>query len=138
MLKIKNYQLVDVLEFLEKAELKPKASRVRTKLCRLFYAKVEDLHKDELALIDKFGKKDKNGKVIENGGTYSLVEETATEYHGEKQVLLNEIACVNVDELKDKLDILFLELENSDVKISGKDAHSLDLLLDALEKMGVK
>lgn len=125
--------MVDVLEFLEKAELKPRASRVRTKLNRLFYAKIEDLQGDEMALLDKFGKKDCNGKLIENQGTYTLVETTAAEYHQEKRSLLEETASVNVDELKDKLGVLMEELENSDVKLSGKDAEALDLLLDALE-----
>ena len=36
MLKIKNYQLVDVLEFFEKVELRPKASRVVTVRGRWF------------------------------------------------------------------------------------------------------
>lgn len=133
MIRIKNYQLVDVIEFLEKAELKPKVSRVRSKLNKLLYAKVQDLQGDEMALLDKFGKKDESGKLIENEGTYTLVEATAAEYHQEKRTLLEETASVNIDELRDKLAILTDELENSDVKLSGKDAESLDLLLDVLE-----
>jgi len=133
MLKVKNYQLVDVVEFLEKAALMPRASRVRTKLNRLLFAKVEELQSDEMALLDKFGKKDEKGKLIENAGTFTLVEETAAEYHQEKRTLLEETASVNIDELKDKLAVLMEELENSDVKVSGKDAEALDLLLDALE-----
>lgn len=133
MIKIKNYQLVDVIEFLEKAELKPKVSRVRSKLNKLLYAKVQDLQGDEMALLDKFGKKDESGKLIENEGTYTLVEATAAEYHQEKRTLLEETASVNIDELRDKLAMLTDELENSDVKLSGKDAESLDLLLDVLE-----
>ena len=98
MLKVKNYQLVSVFEFLEKAELRPRASRVRTKLNRLLYAKIEELQGDEMALLDKFGKKDKNGKLIENQGTFTLVEETAAEYHQEKRALLEETSSVNIDE----------------------------------------
>ena len=133
MLKVKNYQLVDVLEFLEKTELKPRASRVRTKLNKLFYAKIEELQGDERALLDKFGKKDENGKLIENQGTFTLVEETAAEYHREKRMLLEEVTSVSIDELKDKVVILVEELENSDIRLSGKDAEALDLLLDSLE-----
>jgi len=133
MLKVKNYQLVDMVEFLEKAELKPRASRVRTKLNRLLYAKIQDLQGDEMALLDKYGKKGGDGRLIENDGTYSLVEETAAEYHQEKRALLEETASVNIDELKDRLGLLIEELENSEVRLSGKDAEALDLLLDALE-----
>jgi hypothetical protein len=133
MLKIKNYQLVDVLEFLEKAELKPKPSRVRTKLNRLLFAKVQDLQADEMALLEKFGKRNDTGKLIENQGTYSLVEDTAAEYHAEKRALLEETAAIGVDELRDALPVLIDELINSEVRLSGKDAEALDLLLDALE-----
>jgi hypothetical protein len=133
MLKIKNYQLVNALEFLEKSELKPKASRVRTKLTKLLYAKIQDLQGDEMALLEKFGKRDESGALIENQGTYTLVEATAAEYHQEKRALLEESASVNVDELRDNLGVLIDELESSDVRLSGKDAESLDLLLDALE-----
>jgi hypothetical protein len=134
MLKVKNYQLVDLLEFLEKAELKPKASRVRTKLNKLFYAKITELQGDEMALLERFGKKDEGGKLIENQGTYSLMEATAAEYHQEKRTLLEETASVNVDELRDNIDVLVDELINSDIKLAGKDAEALDLLLDALEE----
>jgi uncharacterized small protein (DUF1192 family) len=134
MLKVKNYQLVDLLEFLEKAELKPKASRVRTKLNKLFYAKITELQGDEMALLERFGKKDEGGKLIENQGTYSLVEATAAEYHQEKRTLLEETALVNVDELSDNIGVLMEELETSDIKLSGKDAEALDLLLDILEE----
>lgn len=134
MLKIKNYQLVDVIEFLDKVELLPKASRVRTKLNKLLYAKISELQNDEMALLDKFGEKDENGKLIENDGAYTLVEETAAEYHVEKRTLLEETASINVDEIKDKLGILIDELESSDNKLSGKDAEALDLLLDLLEE----
>jgi hypothetical protein len=106
MLKMKNYQLVDALEFLEKSELKPRASRVRTKLNKLFYAKIQDLQGDEMALLEKYGKRDERGKLVENQGTYTLVEATAAEYHAEKRALLEETAAVNVDELKDHLSVL--------------------------------
>jgi hypothetical protein len=133
MLKIQNYRLVDILEFLEKTELKPKASRVRTKLGKLIYAKIQDLQADEMALLEKFGKRDEGGALIESQGTYSLVEKTAAEYHAEKRTLLEETAAVVADELRDNLGVLIEELVNSEVRVSGKDAQSLDLLLDVLE-----
>jgi len=124
---------VDVLEFLEKTELTPRASRVRTKLCKLFYSKVEELHSDEVALLDKYGKKNEDGKLIQSDGNYTLAESTALEYHQEKAALLEEDMVISIDELKDKISVLITELENSDIKVSGKDAAALDVLLDALE-----
>jgi hypothetical protein len=86
-----------------------------------------------MALLEKFGKRDESGALIEDSGTYTLIEETAAEYHQEKGALLEENTAINVDELHDKLSVLIEELENSEVKLAGKDAESLDLLLDALE-----
>ena len=134
MMKLQNFRLVDLLEFLEKAELKPRASRVRTKLAKLLYDKIGELQGDELALLEKFGKKGDDGKLVENDGTYTLVEATAAEYHQEKRTLMEETASINVDELIDKLAVLIDELENNDVRVSGKDAEALALLLDVLEE----
>ncbi len=133
MLQIKNYQLVDLLEFLEKAELRPKASRVRTKLGKLILAKIQDLQADEMALLEKYGKRDDAGKLLENDGTYSLIEDTAAEYHVEKRTLLEEMANINADELRVSLGTLIEEMESCESRLSGKDAEVLDLLLDMLE-----
>ena len=133
MLTFKNYQLIGITQFLEKSELKPRASRVRTRLCRLLYDKIEDLQSDEMALLERFGQKDSEGKLLENNGTFSLCEETASEYHQEKRALLEESTSVNVDEFLDKIHVLIEDLEASEVRFSGKEAEVLDLLLEALE-----
>jgi Protein of unknown function (DUF1617). len=133
MIKLKNCDLVNIAEFLDKTELPPKASRTRTKLNRLFITKIGELNNDERELLEKYGKKDGNGNLVEDNGNFTLVTETAAEFHLEKAALFEEVTSVNVDELKDKLETLIEVLENSDVKYSGKDADALDLLLDALE-----
>jgi len=133
MLRLKNLDLINVAEFLDKAELPPKASRVRSKLNRLFISKIGELNNDERELLEKYGKKDEHGNLVEDNGNFTLVPESAAEFHQEKAALFDEVTSVNVDELKDKLGILIDALENSDIKLSGKDAEALDILLDALE-----
>jgi Protein of unknown function (DUF1617). len=133
MLELKNNELVGVVEFLEKLELTPKASRVRTKLNKLLGFKVEELYKDEMDLLDRFGKKDDKGNLLETDGAYSLVEETALSYHKEKEVLLNEVNYIDIRELHAKLPILIDELENSDEKLTGHKAEVFDFLMDLLE-----
>jgi hypothetical protein len=91
------------------------------------------LQGDEMALLEKFGKRGEDGKLVENQGIYTLIEATAAEYHSEKRTLLEENASVNVDEIREHLSVLIEELLGSEVRLSGKDAESLDLLLDALE-----
>lgn len=133
MLKIKNEELVDVITFLEGFELQPKVSRVRTKLVKLIREKIDELYKDEVELLQRFGKKDEDGNLIQDNGNFSLLAETATEYHKEKADLLNEDSVIDVAELHDRLPLLIGGLEDSEVTVSGKEAETLELILGLLE-----
>lgn len=133
MLRIRNEELVDVITFLEGFELQPKVSRVRTKLGKLIRQKIDELYKDEVDLLQRFGKKDEEGNLIQDNGNFSLLPETAAEYHKEKADLLEEISSIDVAELHDKLPLLIGGLEDSEVKVSGKDAETLELVLELLE-----
>ena len=133
MLKIRNEELVDVITFLEGFELQPKVSRVRTKLVKLIRTKIDELYKDEVDLLQRFGKKDEEGNLVQDNGNFSLLPETAVEYHKEKADLLNEDSVIDVAELHDKLPLLIGGLEDSEVKVSGKDAEALELILELLE-----
>lgn len=133
MLKIRNEELVDVITFLEGFELQPKVSRVRTKLVKLILVKIDELYKDEVDLLQRFGKKDEEGNLVQDNGNFSLLPETAAEYHKEKTDLLNEVSVIDVAELHDKLPLLIGGLEDSEVTVSGKDAETLELILELLE-----
>ena len=133
MLKIRNEELVDVITFLEGFELQPKVSRVRTKLVKLIRTKIDELYKDEVDLLQRFGKKDEEGNLVQDNGNFSLLPETAVEYHKEKADLLNEDSVIDVAELHDKLPLLIGGLEDSEVMVSGKDAEALELVLELLE-----
>ena len=133
MLRIRNEELVDVITFLEGFELQPKVSRVRTKLVKLIRTKIDELYKDEVDLLQRFGKKDEEGNLVQDNGNFSLLPETAAEYHKEKADLLNEDSVIDVAELQDKLPLLIGGLEDSEVKVSGKDAETLELVLELLE-----
>ncbi|HDU7288998.1 TPA: DUF1617 family protein [Listeria monocytogenes] len=133
MLRIRNEELVDVITFLEGFELQPKVSRVRTKLGKLIRQKIDELYKDEVDLLQRFGKKDEEGNLIQDNGNFSLLPETAAEYHKEKADLLNEDSVIDVAELHDKLPLLIGGLEDSEVTVSGKDAETLELILELLE-----
>lgn len=133
MIKIKNQDLVDVITFLEGFELTPKVSRVRTKLVKLIREKIDELYKDEVDLLQRFGKKDEEGNLIQDNGSFSLLAETAAEYHKEKSDLLKEDSVIDVAELHDKLPLLISSLEDSEVMVSGKEAETLELILGLLE-----
>lgn len=133
MLRIRNEELVEVITFLESFELTPKISRVRTKLVKLIRTKIDELYKDEVELLERFGKKDDSGNLIQDNGNFLLLPETAAEYHKEKADLLNEDSVIDVAELQDKLPLLIGGLEDSEVTISGKEAETLELILGLLE-----
>lgn len=133
MLRLRNEELVEVITFLESFELTPKISRVRTKLVKLIRTKIDELYKDEVELLERFGKKDEEGNLIQDNGNFSLLPETAAEYHKEKADLLNEDSVIDVAELHDKLPLLIGGLEDSEVTVSGKDAETLELILELLE-----
>lgn len=133
MIKIKNQDLVDVITFLEGFELTPKVSRVRTKLVKLIREKIDELYKDEVDLLQRFGKKDEEGNLVQDNGNFSLLPETASEYHKEKADLLVETSAIDVAELHDKLPLLISGLEDSEVMVSGKEAETLELILGLLE-----
>ena len=133
MLRIRNEELVEVITFLESFELTPKISRVRTKLVKLIRVKIDELYKDEVDLLQRFGKKDEEGNLVQDNGNFSLLPETAAEYHKEKTDLLNEVSVIDVAELHDKLPLLIGGLGDSEVTVSGKDAETLELILELLE-----
>ncbi|MDG6143207.1 DUF1617 family protein [Lactococcus formosensis] len=122
-----------MITFLEEFELQPKVSRVRTKLVKLIREKIDELYKDEVELLQRFGKKDEEGNLIQDNGNFSLLPETAAEYHKEKADLLNEDSVIDVAELHSKLPLLIGGLEDSEVTISGKKAETLELVLELLE-----
>ncbi|MDR1606371.1 MAG: DUF1617 family protein [Streptococcaceae bacterium] len=134
MINFKNRQLIPILNYLSAVELQPKASRVRTKLKALLMVKIEDMTSGEMELLEKFGVKDSDGKLVENDGGYTLVPETAQSFHQEKAILLDEEIQINVVELKERLPNLIKNLEASDITLSGEEAEAFDLLLDALER----
>ena len=106
---------------------------MRTKLVKLIREKIDELYKDEVELLERFGKKDEEGNLIQDNGNFSLLPETAAEYHKEKAVLLDEDSVIDMAELHDKLPLLIGGLEDSEVTISGKEAETLELILGLLE-----
>ena len=95
--------------------------------------KIDELYRDEVELIEKYGKKDEKGKLVESEGAYQLIEATATQYHNEKRELLEESIRIDVCELQDKFTFLIATLENSNQTFSGQEADTLNLLLECLE-----
>lgn len=136
LLNLKNKQLVSIINFLNKLELKTKESRSRSKLSNLFTEKLEELQKDEKELLVRFSKKDGDGNPVMIGQNYDIPQETENEWIEERTALLNETISVDCSELKVHTERLTSVLNELDMILKDEDAIAYDVLLEQLEKEG--
>lgn len=136
LLNLKNKQLVSIINFLNKLELKTKESRSRSKLSNLFTEKLEELQKDEKDLLVRFSKKDDDGNPVMIGQNYDIPQDTENEWIEERTALLNETISVDCSELKVHTERLTSVLIDLDMILKYEDAIAYDVLLDQLEKEG--
>lgn len=136
LLNLKNKQLVSIINFLNKLELKTKESRSRSKLSNLFTEKLEELQKDEKELLVRFSKKDDDGNPVMIGQNYDIPQDTENEWIEERTALLNETISVDCSELKVHTERLTSVLIDLDMILKDEDAIAYDILLDQLEKEG--
>lgn len=136
LLNLKNKQLVSIINFLNKLELKTKESRSRSKLSNLFTEKLEELQKDEKDLLVRFSKKDEDGNPVMIGQNYDIPQETENEWIEERTALLNETISVDCSELKVHTERLTSVLIDLDMILKDEDAIAYDVLLEQLEKEG--
>ncbi|WP_288395346.1 DUF1617 family protein [uncultured Vagococcus sp.] len=136
LLNLKNKQLVSIINFLNKLELKTKESRSRSKLSNLFTEKLEELQKDEKELLVRFSKKDDDGNPVMIGQNFDIPQDTENEWIEERTALLNETISVDCSELKVHTERLTSVLIDLDMILKDEDAIAYDVLLDQLEKEG--
>ena len=135
MLSLKNQELAPVINFLTALELSPKASRCRSKLVKKLLEKHAELKEDLEAIIDKFGKRDENDKIIQlENGNVEFSDDGKEEGIKEQQILLDEEVSINLDEIKERVKFLVSKLDKIDTKLSGYDAEIYDTIMDKLEE----
>ena len=134
MLSLKNKELAPVINFLTALELSPKASRCRSKLVKKLIEKHAEFKEDLDEIIDKFGERDDDGKIIRSDeGVIKIAEDKLEEGTKEQQELMDEDISINLDEIKDKVTFLVGKLDKLDTKLSGHDAEIYDTIMDKLE-----
>lgn len=135
MLSLKNKELAPIINFLSEVKLSPKASRCRSKLVKKLLEKHAELKEDLEVIIDKFGKRDENDKIIQlEDGNVEFSDDRKEEGIKEQQILLDEEVSINLDEIKDKVKFLVSKLDKLDAKLSGYDAEIYDTIMDKLEE----
>ena len=135
MLALKNKELAPIINFLSEVKLSPKASRCRSKLVKKLLEKHAELKEDLEVIIDKFGKRDENDKIIQlEDGNVEFSDDRKEEGIKEQQILLDEEVSINLDEIKERVKFLVSKLDKLDVKFAGNDAVIYDVLMDQLEE----
>ena len=134
MLSLKNEELAPTINFLSNIKLSPKASRCRSKLVKKLIEKHAEFKEDLDEIIDKFGERDANGKIIRSDeGVIKIAEDKLEEGTKEQRELMDEDISINLDEIKDKVTFLVGKLDKLDTKLSGHDAEIYDTIMDKLE-----
>lgn len=134
-MEIKNGEITAYVTFLEKLNLKSRASRGRTKLIKLLEKKINEFNMDLNSLRDEYFKKDEQGQFIQENGKLVVKDGVSiAEAQSEADELNNENAVILLDEYKEQIKAMYQALDEYDDELSGTDATIYDDLMEKLEQ----
>ena len=134
-MEIKNGEITAYVEFLQKLNLKSRASRGRTKLIKLLEKKIDEFNMDLNSLRDEYFKKDEQGQFIQENGKLVVKDGVSiAEAQSEADELNNENAVILLDEYKEQIKAMYQALDEYDDELSGTDATIYDDLMEKLEQ----
>lgn len=134
-MEIKNGEITAYVEFLQKLNLKSRASRGRTKLIKLLEKKINEFNMDLNSLRDEYFKKDEQGQFIQENGKLVVKDGVSiAEAQSEADELNNENAVILLDEYKEQIKAMYQALDEYDDELSGTDAMIYDDLMEKLEE----
>lgn len=135
-MEIKNGEITAYVEFLQKLNLKSRASRGRTKLIKLLEKKIDEYNTDIASLRDEYFKKDDQGQFIQENGKLVVKDGVSVgEAQAEADKLTNENAVILLDEYEQQIKAMYQALDEYDGELSGTDATIYDDLMDKLEQL---
>lgn len=134
-MEIKNGEITAYVTFLEKLNLKSRASRGRTKLIKLLDKKIEEYNTDIASLRDEYFKKDDKGNFVEDNGKLVVKNGVSVgEAQSEADKLTNENAVILLDEYEQQIKAMYQALDEYNGELSGTDATIYDDLMEKLEQ----
>ena len=134
-MEIKNGEITAYVEFLQKLNLKSRASRGRTKLIKLLEKKINEFNMDLNSLRDEYFKKDEQGQFIQENGKLVVKDGVIVgEAQAEADKLTNENAVILLDEYEQQIKAMYQALDEYDGELSGTDATIYDDLMEKLEQ----
>ena len=135
-MEIKNGEITAYVEFLQKLNLKSRASRGRTKLIKLLDKKIDEFNADLNSVRDEFFKKDDKGHFVQDDNGKLVIKDGVSvgEAQAEADKLTNENAVILLDEYEQQIKAMYQALDEYDGELSGTDATIYDDLMDKLEQ----
>ena len=134
-MEIKNGEITAYVDFLQKLNLKSRASRGRTKLIKLLEKKIDEFNMDLNSLRDEYFQKDDQGQFIQENGRLVVKDGVSVaEAQSEADELNNENAVILLDEYKEQIKAMYQALDEYDDELSGTDATIYDDLMEKLEE----
>ena len=135
-MEIKNGEIAAYVEFLQKLNLKSRASRGRTKLIKLLDKKIDEFNADLNSVRDEFFKKDDKGHFIQDDNGKLVIKDGVSvgEAQAEADKLTNENAVILLDEYEQQIKAMYQALDEYDGELSGTDATIYDDLMEKLEQ----
>ena len=134
-MEIKNGEITAYVDFLQKLNLKSRASRGRTKLIKLLEKKINEFNMDLNSLRDEYFKKDEQGQFIQENGRLVVKDGVSVaEAQSEADELNNENAVILLDEYQEQIKAMYQALDEYDGELSGTDATIYDDLMEKLEQ----
>lgn len=134
-MEIKNGEITAYVEFLQRLNLKSRASRGRTKLIKLLEKKINEFNMDLNSLRDEYFKKDDQGQFIQENGKLVVKDGVSVEEaQAEADELNNENAVILLDEYEQQIKAMYQALDEYDGELSGTDATIYDDLMEKLEQ----
>ena len=136
-MEIKNGEITAYVEFLQKLNLKSRASRGRTKLIKLLDKKIDEFNVDLNSVRDEFFKKDDKGHFVQDDNGKLVIKDGVSvgEAQAEADKLTNENAVILLDEYEQQIKAMYQALDEYDGELSGTDATIYDDLMDKLEQL---
>ena len=135
-MEIKNGEITAYVEFLQKLNLKSRASRGRTKLIKLLDKKIDEFNVDLNSIRDEFFKKDDKGHFVQDDNGKLVIKDGVSvgEAQAEADKLTNENAVILLDEYEQQIKAMYQALDEYDGELSGTDATIYDDLMEKLEQ----
>ena len=135
-MEIKNGEITAYVEFLQKLNLKSRASRGRTKLIKLLDKKIEEFNTDLNSVRDEFFKKDDQGHFVQDDNGKLVIKDGVSvgEAQAEADKLTNENAVILLEEYEQQIKAMYQPLDEYDGERSGTDASIYDDLMEKLEQ----